>query len=120
MCDVAGRPAGNIYSRWERVEKLEKILDAEDAARAEVERARIAAAATLSTARATTAEMLRAGREDILAAAAAHHEATLAQARVDAAAYTETAHAASQAVIADAGGRADDALDAVLRSVKGQ
>lgn len=104
---------------WERVEKLEKILHAEDAARAGAEDARAASTATVSEARAKVAETLRVGREDICVNAEAYRDEVVARARETAAQAAEAATAHARSVIADATPRAETALDAVLRVLKG-
>lgn len=101
------------------MEKLERILHAEDAARTSAEAARAAAAATLGEARAKATEVLRTGREAIRADASTHRDRVIAQARADAASLTDAAGTEAGTVIADAEGRADAALDAVLRAVRG-
>lgn len=104
---------------WERVEKLEKILHAEDAARVGAEDARSAATATVSEARARAAEMLRSGREDIRMTAEAHRDEVLARAREAAAEAADAAAAHARSVIAGATPREEKALDAVLQVLKG-
>jgi vacuolar-type H+-ATPase subunit H len=101
-----------------RVEKLERILHAEDSARTVTEDARDAASSAISEARAKAAESLRLGREDIRVAAAARTDATVEDARRDAGALATEAGEQSRRVVQDAEARMDDALAAVLRVLR--
>jgi vacuolar-type H+-ATPase subunit H len=100
------------------VEKLEKILHAEDAARAAVDEARDTTLRTLSEARAKAADVLRSGREETGSLAAARYDEILAVAERERAAFAESAatRAADELKVAEK--RADDALAAVLRVLK--
>ena len=119
LSDVTMSLARSNFRGWDRVEKLEKILHAEDAARAEAENARATSTSMLSEARAKAAELLRAGREDLRDAVAARREAVLEQARADAATIASEAEVEATTQMDAAEGRADDATKAVLDALRG-
>lgn len=104
---------------WERVEKLEKILHAEDAARAQADSARATAISVISEARAKAEEIVRTGREEIRASVQARRDAILEQARTDAATLAAEASIAADALMESAETRTEDATKTVLEALKG-
>ncbi|MBN1192142.1 MAG: hypothetical protein JXA36_00400 [Coriobacteriia bacterium] len=102
------------------MEKLEKILHAEDAARSETEDARRAAAAAISEARAKAAEVLRTGREKTRELASARRDELSAKAREEAVTLQETSNLNSRGVLEEADARRDGALVAVMQVLKGR
>jgi vacuolar-type H+-ATPase subunit H len=102
------------------MEKLEKILRAEDDARATVADARTEAQRIVSEARAAAALILRDGRATMKADAAVRRDAVLAQARADAAALEAAGVESARAVLDGARSRTDAAVAAVLSVLKGR
>ena len=112
------------WLRWRRpgmvqVEKLEKVLHTEDAARTTVADAQSEAAKVVSDARARAAELLRASREKTKMLAAERREGILAEARDAAASLSETGEKELAEAVAVAAERRDAALAAVLEELKG-
>lgn len=104
----------------ESVEKLDRILHAEDAARHTVEEARVAAAQALNDARAKAAELLRAERAVTAATAASTRDDALVEAQEEAAGFAERARTDGGVLLAGADANEDAALAAVLEALKGQ
>ncbi|MHB1323534.1 MAG: hypothetical protein ACYCXZ_04205 [Coriobacteriia bacterium] len=102
------------------MDKLDRILHAEDVARDVVDDARLAASRLLAESRDTVGEIRRSGRDRASAEAVTLRAERLEKARREAAHITEQARAAAATTLDEARAREDDALAAVLGVLKGR
>lgn len=116
---IVGRE-GRSNLRRARVEKLEQILRAEDAAHRATDEARAEAAAVVADARTRAAEIRQAGRDATRAKVAERREELLSAARHAADGVDMSAGTDAAAVLAEADARSDRAIAAVLAALKDQ
>lgn len=102
------------------MEKLDRILQAEEAARDLLNDARTSAAATVADAKMRAAQITRDSRAQARDQAARVREDALSVARDEAAAVTTSAHAEAATVLARAHEREQQALSAALEVLKGR
>ncbi len=102
------------------MEKLERILHAEDAARTAVTDASATAQRIVADARVRAAEQVRSSREETRLLAANRRDEVLGSASAEAAAFKDEASHDAEAILAQANERTTEAVAAVLGAVEGR